>query len=184
MMNRKRMLVLIMVVMALCLLVVPAWAGGWAVITVENLPGEVRAGENVHVEFSVRQHGRELTSLVTPVLRAHNPETGESFLVNAAALKAKGYFAVDVVFPSEGTWQWSIDPIVLAGKLELLPLTVLPAAAPVPVASASSSPAGTATLAAALPTLRTVLQVMGVALLMAAVVTTLPRREAVPVVTQ
>lgn len=177
MMNRKRMLIVTMVVMALCLLVIPAWAGGWAVITVENLPGEVRAGENVHVEFSVRQHGRELTSLVTPVLRAHNPETGESFLVDAAALKAKGYFAVDVVFPAEGTWEWSIDPVVLGGKLDLLPLTVLPAAAPVSVASASNSTAGTATL-------RTVLQVMGVALLMAAVVTALPRREAVPVVTQ
>lgn len=185
-MNRKRMLVLVMVVVALCLLVVPVWAGGWAVVTVERLPGEVRAGENIHVEFSVRQHGRELTDQVAPVLRAHNPETGETFLVEAAALKQKGYFAVDVIFPTEGTWNWSIDPVLLGGKLDLLPLTVLPAAAPPLAVSTSNHPSDPSSFAAMMPTVRTVLQVIGVALLVAAVLTAMPRRgrEAVPVVTQ
>lgn len=185
-MNRKRMLVLVMVVAALCLLVVPTWAGGWAVVTVERLPGEVRAGENVHVEFSVRQHGRELTNQVAPVLRAHNPETGETFLVEAAALKQKGYFAVDLIFPTEGTWNWSIDPVLLGGKLDLMPLTVLPAAAPSLAVAASANPSTTSSLATVMPTLRTILQVIGVALLIAAMLTALPRRgrEAVPVVTQ
>lgn len=184
-MNRKRMLVLVMVV-ALCLLVVPAWAGGWAVVTVESLPGEVRAGENVHVEFSVRQHGRELTNQVAPVLRAHNPGTGETFLVEAAALKQKGYFAVDVIFPTEGTWNWSIDPVLLGGKLDLLPLTVLPAAAPSLAGSTLTSSSGPSSLAAMMPTVRTILQVMGVALLIAAMLMAMPRRgrEAVSVVTQ
>ena len=181
MMNRKQMVIGITVLIALCLTFVSALAGGWAVITVENLPGEVRAGENMHLEFSVRQHGRELTSHVTPVLRAHNPATGESLTVDAAALPQKGYFAVDVIFPSEGQWQVSLDPVVLAGQLDLLPLTVLPAAAP--SLNSTSNPA--TPLASNNSVGRTVLQVAGLTLLIATILTALPRRgrEAVPVPT-
>ena len=180
-MKGKRLMIMMGVVVILCLTVVSTLAGGWATITVENLPGEVHAGENVHIEFSVRQHGRELTSHVTPVLRAHNPQTGETLIVDAAALSEKGYFAVDVVFPSEGQWEVSLDPVVLAGKLDLLPLTVLPAAA----VSLNIATTPATTLATNIPIIRTVLQVVGLTLLIAAILTALPRRGrvAVPVTT-
>jgi hypothetical protein len=177
MMNRKRTAVLLLLFGALLLTIVPALAGGWAVVTVENLPGDVHAGQNVHLEFSVRQHGRDLTHDVAPILRANNPQTGERLIVEAAALKQKGYFAVDVLFPSAGTWEWRIDPVLLAGELELLPLTVLPAAA----TTLTTTPATTAGLATSTPLIRTALQIAAVALLMAAIVTAIPRRGRVAV---
>ena len=178
-MNRKRLVILLFVLGALLLTIVPALAGGWATVTIENPPGEVRAGENVHIEFSVRQHGRDLTNYVTPVMRGFNPQTGERLTVDATALKQTGFFAVDVVFPSEGQWEWSIDPVTLAGELQLLPLTVLPAAA---TASAVTTP--TSNIVSPAPVMRTVLQVAGVVLLLAALITAIPRRgrTAVPAI--
>ena len=179
MMNRKRWTILLLLLGALVLTVVPTLAGGWATVTVENPPGEVRAGENVHIEFSVRQHGRDLTSFVTPVLRASQPQTGERITVDAIALKQTGFFAVDVVFPSEGEWEWRIDPVTLAGELQLLPLTVLPAAAPAPAVTTT-----TTSVVSQAPVMRTVLQVAGIVLLLAALVTAIPRRgrTAVPAI--
>ncbi|RPI90695.1 MAG: hypothetical protein EHM40_17685, partial [Chloroflexi bacterium] len=36
---------------------IPAFAGGWAVITLDELPGAVVAGEPLTVGFTVLQHG-------------------------------------------------------------------------------------------------------------------------------
>lgn len=125
----RRKLGILGILIGLLLLATPVLAGGWAVITLDSLPGEVRAGETTSIGFMVRQHGQTPTNGVSPTLRAHNPQTGQRLTVAARQSGKTGHFVVDVVFPSEGQWEWSI-----AGfnpPFQYAPLTVLPATAPV-----------------------------------------------------
>src|SRR5512144_1922822 len=55
--------------------------GGWAVITVENLPDQVVTGQPVTLDFTVRQHGHTLLSN----LDARVVAEGRGDRVNAAA---------------------------------------------------------------------------------------------------
>lgn len=47
-----------------------AFAGGWAVITVEDLPDQIVAGKPFNLTFTVRQHGRTLVQGLTPRVEA------------------------------------------------------------------------------------------------------------------
>jgi hypothetical protein len=127
------------------LLAAPALAGGWAIITLDTLPRDVRAGQSMRVGFVIRQHGTELVNTdwegraLKPVLTArkqaddsgsagdtlilvanHGPAQakGETIRAEARQEGAKGHFVVDIVFPSEGTWAWEIaaPPFVIQGK--------------------------------------------------------------------
>jgi hypothetical protein len=117
---------------AMLLVALPVMAGGWAVITFDSLPGEVQAGENVHLAFTVRQHGDKPVHTVEfmnnapvePFLVAHNGQTGKTIRATARRAEEVGRFTVDLVFPSEGTWQWEITPYPLEGTTQLEPLTV------------------------------------------------------------
>jgi hypothetical protein len=153
-MTRKSLMVLLFVVLAL-LVAGPVLAGGWAVVTLDNLPGEIHAGENVHLSFMVRQHGQtpvhDLGSPSMPIepkLTAHNSETGETLTIAAVPEKEVGRFSLDVVFPSEGSWTWSIAPDPLAGTTEFAPLTILPALE-VPATTLETTNVSTAVEAAA-----------------------------------
>ncbi len=137
-MFRRSFFALVVVVAAMLALAAPALAGGWAVVTLDSLPKEVRAGEVLHLGFMVRQHGRTPTNKdldgkpLKPVLTAHKQgaaATGavdrtlvmvvapvsvhakgeETIRVEARPEGAVGHFVVDVAFPSDGVWQWQIE---------------------------------------------------------------------------
>jgi hypothetical protein len=127
------------------LLAAPALAGGWAVITLDELPRDVRAGQSMRVGFVIRQHGSELVNTdwegraLKPILTARKQadasDSASGTLILAAANGAarakgetiraearqdgpKGHFVVDITFPSAGTWAWEIaaPPFVIQGK--------------------------------------------------------------------
>lgn len=106
----------------------PAAAGGWVVITLDGLPGPVRAGEELRVGFMVRQHGVTPTNGVEPLLTATNPETGETVTAEAQQVGATGHFEAAVVFPAAGDWAWQISVPPFPQAMEFEPITVLPAA--------------------------------------------------------
>jgi hypothetical protein len=56
-MFRRSIIAFTMVVVAMLALAAPALAGGWAVVTLDSLPREVRAGQSFQLGFVVRQHG-------------------------------------------------------------------------------------------------------------------------------
>ena len=157
--TKKRLITATIILLAL-LLVVPAFAGSWVVITLDALPGEVRAGETVHIGFMVRQHGVRPTDDVSPALSATNRDTDETITAEAKQSGTTGHFEVAVLFPAEGVWEWQIAAPPFFQQTQLEPLTVLPAAAteagapPVTVGSARSflrwSGAGLLVLAAVL----------------------------------
>jgi hypothetical protein len=122
-----------LVVVMLLFTAVPVLAGGWAVVTLDDMPAEIRAGESYELHFMVRQHGNtpvhffaeDKNSPVEPVLMATNKDTGETIEVEATRDKEVGRFTLEVTFPSEGTWEWTIAPDPLMGEGVFPPLTVL-----------------------------------------------------------
>ena len=116
-----------------------AMAGGWATVTLDDLPREPRAGETLTLGLTIRQHGfREIDLDVStnPVfLFAENIETGETVRYDAVKDGNTGHFLVDVTFPSAGEWNWGVQPGWFP-KLKFAPLTVLPATTPLSTALA------------------------------------------------
>ncbi len=100
-------------------------AGGWAVITVEDLPDEVVAGQPVTLTFTVRQHGRVLVPGLTPQVEAR-----------AGALQARavttpsersGEYTATVTLPQPADWTVTIHSGYGASSLTLLPLKAVEA---------------------------------------------------------
>ena len=58
---------------------VPAFAGGWAVVTLDSLPQGVAPGAAFTIGFTVRQHGVTPLSNLDPApqVTAKNAQTGE-----------------------------------------------------------------------------------------------------------
>ncbi len=121
-----------LVIMSLLALVPTALAGGWATVTLDEPPGEIRAGEPWAVGLTVWQHGvTPVHNLgedvpIEPALVATNAATGERVTAVAVPAEEVGSFRLEVTFPSEGEWEWTIHPAPLAGETQFKPLTVLP----------------------------------------------------------
>jgi hypothetical protein len=146
-MLRRAMLSCALVV-ALLALAAPARAGGWAVVTLDSLPKEVRAGQTLRLGFMVRQHGQTPNSDVDAYVYATKRDSAGGLFDRMAGVRtahaqedqganvlrvparqegAEGHFVVDVTFPSAGNWEWEIVPAPFEGT-KMAPLMVLPAA--------------------------------------------------------
>jgi hypothetical protein len=140
------------------------------VVTLDEVPGEVRAGETQELGFTVRQHGHTPVDVHTwegdlPTLMARHTETGETLMATARKEGPVGHYVVSAAFPKAGVWTWEIIPAPFEGT-RFEPLTVLEAA---PARSASqTSPVALG---------RTALIASGVALLLAAAALALRSRR-------
>ena len=114
------------------LLATPALAGGWAVITLDELPGEIVAGQPLEIGFTVRQHGVTPLGDLTP-----NVYTRQGDLKVNAQAKAQGetgHYVATLIFPEAGEWTWSIQ--AFTGNQPMPALSVIVA----PMPSQSKSP--------------------------------------------
>jgi len=94
----------------LLLLTAPAWGGGWAVITLDELPAQVVAGQPLAVSFAVRQHGQRLLEDLDPQISLTHAQTRETFAVSARPKPGEpGHYAATITFPQAGEWDWRID---------------------------------------------------------------------------
>lgn len=147
MMSRSNWKVLL-ICLALLVCATPALAGGWATVTLDEMPVEVRAGETLKLSFVVRQHGKTPVHFLAafenvpmePYLEARNLDTGETMRVAAERGKETGHFTLAAVFPSEGEWEWRIAPHPLEGVTEFESLTVLPPAVKVNASTSITPP--------------------------------------------
>src|SRR5256885_15423159 len=75
--------------------------GGWAVVTVKDLPEYFVAGQRYTIEFQVRQHGRHLLSGLEPRLfvSTSDPKLDE-INVPARALAAEGSYSATFTAPA------------------------------------------------------------------------------------
>src|SRR5512145_1644771 len=86
-----------------------AQAGGWAVITLDELPAQITAGQAFSIGFTVRQHGQTLRSDLRPIVRFDRAGAKESFQATAQRQGSEGHYVAEIKFPSAGQWDWRVD---------------------------------------------------------------------------
>ena len=123
----KRFLIGLALLTGSLLLIVPtALAGGWAVITLDQLPAQVLAEQPVSVSFMVRQHGMRPMGDLTPQITAVHRDTQKSINITAKPEGRVGHYAASLTFPQPGVWAWSIRAFTM--DVPMPPLTILDAA--------------------------------------------------------
>lgn len=111
-------------------LLFPAMAaafGGWASITVEDLPDHVTAGRPINVEFTVRQHGVRPLDGLEPRVEARG--RGAPVRAAAAPTGTAGRYRASVTLPQPGDWTVTIHSGFGKSRLTLLPITAQAAGA-------------------------------------------------------
>jgi len=100
--------------------------GGWAVVTVKDLPEYFVAGQQYTIEFQVRQHGRTLLSGLRPQLVINSPGARE-VVISAVARSAEGTYAVTFTAPAAGDVRFAIRSGFMNNELRLYPQPVIAA---------------------------------------------------------
>ena len=110
--------------------------GGWAVVTVKDLPEYFVAGQQYTIEFQVRQHGRTLLNDLHPSLVMGTSDGKHEATVPAVARPSDGTYAVTFTAPNAERVSLTIKSGFMNAQLRLYPQTV--------VAAGGSRPAMTA----------------------------------------
>ncbi|MBE0672241.1 MAG: c-type cytochrome [Anaerolineales bacterium] len=118
---------------------IPALAGGWAVITLDEFPSAVHASQSLEIGFMIRQHGVTPLSGQRPIITASLAESNDTIEFFAREEGQAGHYAAEISLPQAGEWEWSIAAFTV--KQPMPPLTVLNAvpAASKPVSSSFNS---------------------------------------------
>ena len=125
---------------------IPVFAGGWAVITLDELPTNVTAGDPLTIGFTVLQHGKTPMNDLDPILNVHLDKT-DAFMVHAKHDEKPGHYSATLTFPKAGEWEWSIQAFTMDQRMPNLNVAVLavvsesePVAKTEPVEAATISP--------------------------------------------
>lgn len=111
--------------------------GGWAVVTVQDLPEHFVAGRPYTIEFKVRQHGRHLLNDLEPelIVSTSAPRFGglmdgaNGQRIRATARQGQGTYAATFTAPSTGPLYLTIKSGFGASNLRLYPAPVIAAGA-------------------------------------------------------
>jgi hypothetical protein len=117
MLSRSRISLLLAILLAL-VVTIPAFAGGWAVITLDELPSGAVAGKPLTVGFTVRQHGRTLMTGLAPKITAILGKEKLVFLAEAEG--EPGHYAATLTLPKEGDWEWVIEAFTMVQPMPVL----------------------------------------------------------------
>jgi hypothetical protein len=135
----KRLTVIGMLTAGLLMLAAPAAvAGGWAITSMDELPGEFQAGEPYQLGYTILQHGKTPVDGAKTEITARNTTTGETLRFVGQADGKPGHYVAEVTFPEGGSWTWSVTQGDFAVH-ELGELTVSAAPAPSVAATATAS---------------------------------------------
>ena len=116
------------------------YAGGWAVVTLDELPTQVVAGQPLQIGFVVRQHGRTPVSGLSPAISAVHTDSGKTVRATATSQGEEGHYVATLDLPSAGTWKWSVD--AFGAFAQPMPALDVLANAPIATAPAQSMRAG------------------------------------------
>jgi len=109
---------------------IAAAIGGWAVITVEQLPDFVTAGRPVTLTFTVRQHGVTRLSGLKPSIEARSGDVTTT--AAASPGRETGQYVSTLSLPRAGEWTITIHSGFLDRQVTLLPLAAIAAGAAAP----------------------------------------------------
>ncbi|KAA3647841.1 MAG: hypothetical protein DWQ07_02320 [Chloroflexi bacterium] len=125
----KRLLFIFMVLAgALVFSVNYAQAGGWAVVSLVELPRSIKVNEVVELQFRVLQHGVTPAANLESYVELMHVASGDEFSFQGQYDSLAEVYSVEVSFPKEGEWQWQI---VAFGEhaMPILNVTATPEAA-------------------------------------------------------
>jgi cytochrome c551/c552 len=125
---------------ALLLLPLLGAYGGWAAITVQDLPDYVVAGQPVTLSFIVRQHGVSKLSGLKPSVEARATGAGGGTTAEAPAAPGweAGQYVATLTLPRAGAWRITIHSGFGNSQVTLLPLQAIAAGAAPPAPLADS----------------------------------------------
>ena len=86
-----------------------ARAGGWATVTLSELPTEVVVGRPFTVEFSVRGHGQTLVAGLDAAVTAVHETSDTRVNVPAEDGAEEGFYTATLTLPEAGEWRWEIS---------------------------------------------------------------------------
>ena len=121
------------------LLLLPALhslVGGWATVTLEQLPEYLVATRTVTLSFMVRQHGVTPLKGVQPTLEARTGGRSAQGTVTPGA--RDGQYLASFSLPTPGNWTITIHSGWGSSKLTLLPIAAIAPGAAAPVALADA----------------------------------------------
>jgi cytochrome c2 len=116
---------------ALLLLPWLAALGGWATVSVKDLPDYIVAGQATHLSFLVRQHGANRLNGLHPTIEARNGALAAT--VDAKSI-GDGTYAGELTLTQPGDWTITINSGFGNSRVTLLPIRVVAAAGRMPVA--------------------------------------------------
>lgn len=99
----------------------PAFAGGWAIVNLDEWPANVVAGEEFEIGFTVLQHGVTPVTGITPIISGTLTGGKETMSVMAKEEGEPGHYVARLNFQTAGEWSWRIDSF---GEQVMPPLTV------------------------------------------------------------
>lgn len=123
-----RSLTMLVAVLALTLGVFasPAVAGGWAVTTFDDLPGQFVSGQEFKLGYTIRQHGVTAINVdKTEVLAV--AVSGRTLSFPGKSQGDVGHYVASLYFPAGGTYTWQVTQTPFAAQ-DMGALTVLAAA--------------------------------------------------------
>ena len=100
-----------------------AHAGGWAVITVQDLPDYVEAGTRVDLSYMARQHGHTPLELLRGSIQATSGRLSVTGTVSPGG--KPGLYAASITLPSPGEWSITIRSGFGKSDITLVPLTAV-----------------------------------------------------------
>jgi mono/diheme cytochrome c family protein len=120
------------------LLAVPLIAayGGWAAITVEDLPDYGVVRQPLNLTFTVRQHGVTKLSNLEPRVEARG--AGATTAAVAVRTKEEGQYSARLVLPQAGEWTITIHSGFGNSQVTLVPMQVIDPTAQAPAALAAA----------------------------------------------
>jgi mono/diheme cytochrome c family protein len=95
--------------------------GGWAVVSVQDVPDYAVAGQPLTLTYSVRQHGEELMYGLKGSVSARS-SSGASVSVPAKATSQHGFYTAAVMLPNAGDWTLVIESGFGKSRGKLLPI--------------------------------------------------------------
>jgi hypothetical protein len=119
---------------------VAASLGGWAVVTVEQLPDYLVAGQPATFNFTVRQHGRTLLSDLRGNVQARSGKT--DITADARRGTEPGLYQATLTLPEPGEWTVSINSGFNGAGTTLLPIVAVRAGAQPATATLSDAERG------------------------------------------
>jgi len=115
--------------------VFPVFAGGWAVVTLDELPSNVVVGKPLRIGFTVLQHGRTPMTELEPTITA-KLSFDEKLVVYAEPEGKPGHYMATLTFPKAGKWEWSIQAFTMDQSMPVLTVAA-------PSAASASQPVKT-----------------------------------------